>query len=206
MNRSAYFNYIEENLNVLSYRVNARGKLNILDLNLHCENFYMDLLNLIYGLCLENLNTINQNIEGIDLIDNVNKLIIQVSSTSTKQKIESTLSKEIFKKYNEYSFKFISISKPADNLRKNSFKNPYNINFNAENDIYDIPVILRHISSLGIDKQKELYEFIKRELGREVDTIRVYSDLAMIINILSKENLSNIQQDINVNSFEIQKK
>lgn len=77
-------------------------------------------------------------------------------------------------------------------MRKNSFKNPYNINFNAENDIYDIPVILRHISSLGIDKQKELYEFIKRELGREVDTIRVYSDLAMIINILSKENLRKI--------------
>lgn len=206
MNRSAYFNYIEEKLNVLSCRVNSRGKLNILDLNLYCENFYMDLLNLVYGLCLQNLNTFSQNVEGIDLIDNVNKLIVQVSSTSTKQKIDSTLSKEIFKEYSGYSFKFISISKPADNLRKNNFKNPYNINFDAQNDIYDIPVILRQISSLGIDKQKELYEFIKKELGREVDVIKVDSDLAVIINILSKESLSNINQDINVNSFEIEKK
>lgn len=206
MNRGTYFDYIEEKLNVLSYRVNARGKLNILDLNLHCENFYLELLNLIYGLSLQNLNTVRQNVEGIDLIDDVNKLIVQVSSTSTKQKIESTLSKEIFKKYNEYRFRFISISKPADNLRKAIFKNPYNISFDAEDDIYDIPVILRHISSLGIDKQKELYEFIKKELGREVDTIRVDSDLAVIINILSKESLNNIEQDINVNSFEIQKK
>ncbi|WP_315081127.1 ABC-three component system protein [uncultured Clostridium sp.] len=206
MNRGTYFNYIEEKLNTLSYRINARGKINILDLNLHCENFYMDLLNLIYGLCLENLNTVSQNVEGIDLIDEVNKLIIQVSSTSTKQKIESTLSKEIFREYSGYSFKFISISKPADNLRKNSFKNPYSIKFDCENDIYDIPVMLRHISSLGIDKQKELYEFVKKELGREVDTVRVDSDLAVIINIISKESLSNVSQDINVNSFEIEKK
>ena len=83
----------------------------------------MDLLNLVYGLCLQNLNTFSQNVEGIDLIDNVNKLIVQVSSTSTKQKIDSTLSKEIFKEYSGYSFKFISISKLADNLRKNNFKN-----------------------------------------------------------------------------------
>lgn len=206
MNRSSYFNYIEEKLNLLSYRVNSRGKLNILDLNLHCENFYMDLLNLVYGLCLENMNTFSQNVEGIDLIDNVNKLIVQVSSTSTKQKIDSSLSKGIFKEYNGYGFKFISISKPADNLRKNNFKTPKNINFNAQNDIYDIPVILRQISSLGIDKQKKLYEFMKEEFGRDVDIVKVDSDLAVIINILSNESLSNINQDINVNSFEIDKK
>lgn len=206
MNRVTYFNYIEEKLDLLSYRVKSRGKLNILDLNLHCENFYMELINLVYGLDLHNLNTVSQNVEGIDLIDNTNKIIIQVSSTSTKQKIENTLSKEIFKEYDEYRFKFISIAKSADNLRKNVYKNPYNIVFSPKDDIYDIPEMLRYISSLNIDRQKKLYEFVKKELGREVNTVRVDSDLAIIINILSKESLSNINQDINVNSFEIDKK
>lgn len=42
MNRSNYFNYIEEKLGVLAYRINLRGKLNILDLNIHSETFFLD--------------------------------------------------------------------------------------------------------------------------------------------------------------------
>ena len=33
MKRSEYFNYIEEKLNFLSYRIKSRGKINLLDLN-----------------------------------------------------------------------------------------------------------------------------------------------------------------------------
>lgn len=33
MNRTHYFNYIEEKLGTLAYRINLRGKINILDLN-----------------------------------------------------------------------------------------------------------------------------------------------------------------------------
>ena len=57
MNRENLFNYIEEHLAVLAYRVERRGKLNILDLHLHSENFYRDFLNLLYGWNLENQNT-----------------------------------------------------------------------------------------------------------------------------------------------------
>ena len=45
MNRTTYFNYIEEKLNINAVRIEARGKLNILDLNQHSENFYNDFLN-----------------------------------------------------------------------------------------------------------------------------------------------------------------
>ncbi len=45
MNRSIYYNYIEDKLFTLSKRVKSRGKLNILDLHIHLENFYLNLLN-----------------------------------------------------------------------------------------------------------------------------------------------------------------
>lgn len=45
MNRSSYFNYIEEKLNVLSYRINSRGKINLLDLNIYSETFFAELMN-----------------------------------------------------------------------------------------------------------------------------------------------------------------
>lgn len=206
INRIEYFNYIEEKLSILSTRINNRGKLNILDANLHSENFYMELLNLLYDFKLENLNTSNQNVEGIDLIDYKNKLIIQVSSTTTKQKIESSLSKDIFKSYNEYKFAFVSIANNADNLRRNNFKNPNKVSFNPKNDIYDIPRILKDVFALSIDKQKQIYEFIRKELGDSLDIVKLDSDLANIINILSKENLLNINQSINIDSFQIDKK
>lgn len=204
--RGSYFNYIEEKLNTLSLRINTRGKLNILDIHLHSENFYMDFLNLLYGWKLENMNALVHNVEGIDLIDHKNKLIIQVSATSTKQKIENTLAKSIFKEYNNHTFLFMSISNTADSLRKKSFENPNNVIFNPISDIYDIPKILKSIMNMKIDKQKQLYEFIKKELGNEVDIVKLDSDLAVIIGILSNESLCNVGQEININSFQIEKK
>lgn len=206
MNRTQYFDYIEEHLDILSTRIRTRGKLNILDLNLHSESFYVDFLNLLYNWKLKNLNQNNQNVEGIDLVDDDNKIIVQVSSTSTKQKIESTLSKEIFKDYSSYRFIFISIANPADNLRKNNFKNPYKAKFVATDDIYDIPKILKYIINLTIDKQRKVYEFIRKELGNDVDIIKLDSDLTSIINILSNENLQSINKDININDFQIKNK
>ena len=41
MNRSQYFNYIEREFSILATRLNARGGLNILDLNIYAENFYL---------------------------------------------------------------------------------------------------------------------------------------------------------------------
>ena len=77
---------------------------------MHSENFYLHFFNLLFGYKLENLNTFLQNVEAIDLIDHTNKIVIQVSATNTKQKVESTLEKEIIKTYSAYTFKFISIS------------------------------------------------------------------------------------------------
>lgn len=57
------------------------------------------MMNIIFSYNLRNLNAIIQNVEGIDLVDDINKIIMRVSATSTKQKIEKSLSK---KKMSEY--------------------------------------------------------------------------------------------------------
>jgi hypothetical protein len=206
MNRSKYFEYIDEKIHVLAHRIQTKGKLNILNLNLHSENFYLHFFNLLYGYNLVNLNSNTQNIEAIDLIDHKNKIIFQVSATCTKQKIESTLSKDIFKKYNGYSFKFISISKDATDLRTKTFLNPHSVSFDPKIDIFDIKTILNYILTENIKSQKELYEFIKDELGGEIDIIKLDSNLATIINILSLEKWDDSHIDDNSNSFEIERK
>jgi hypothetical protein len=206
MNRTPYFDYIEEKLNLLALRINARGKLNILNLHVHSENFYIHFFNDLFGWKLENLNKSQQNVEAIDLIDHTNKFIIQISATNTKTKIESALSKNIFKKYPTYRFKFISISKEATDLRKSTFSNPHNLAFVPKDDIYDTASILNHIISLAVDKQKQVYQFIKQELGNEIDIVKLDSNLASVINILSKEDWDNTENSNQINSFEIDRK
>lgn len=135
MKRSEYFNYIEEKLNFLSYRIKSRGKINLLDLNIYSETFFAELMSYLLGYNLKNINQIKQNTEGIDLIDDKNKIIAQVSSTCTKQKIENSLTKEIFNDYPNFQFKFIAIVGDADKFRTGVYKNPNKALFNPSSDI-----------------------------------------------------------------------
>lgn len=206
MNRAYYFNYIEEKLGILGYRIGIRGKLNTLELNIHSETFYADLCNIIFDYKLINMNTIKQNVEGIDLIDYDNKTVVQVSATCTKQKIEDSLGKSIYSSYSGYKYKFISISVNAEKLRETNFKNPHNMVFDPKEDIIDNYSILSNIISQSIDKQQSIFEFIKKELGSDIDIIKVDSNLAAIINILSNENLSDNIDSPEINVFAIQNK
>lgn len=206
MNRSNYFNYIEEKLNILSYRIKSRGKINLLDLNIYSETFFAELMNRLLGYELENINVIKQNTEGIDLVDNKNRVIVQVSATSSKQKIENSLDKKIFEDYSGFGFKFIAISGDADKLRAQTFANPYKVIFSPLNDIYDIKSLLNIVLNMQISAQRGLYEFLKDELGSFVDIVKVDSNLASIINILSQEDFSGIVDSPEINSFEIFRK
>ncbi len=188
MNRSSYFNFIEEKLNILACRIETRGKLNILDLHGHSEDFYKDFLNLLFGWQLVNLNTVKQNVEAVDLVDEPNRILVQVSATATKAKVDSALTKDL-SRFKGYTFKFVSISKDAGNLRDKTYKNPYALTFDPPKDIYDNPELLRLVkSSLDIDRLRNLRDFIKKELGSEIEPEKMESNLAAIIEWLAKED------------------
>ena len=207
MNRTIYFDYIEEKLNTLAVRIKARNKLNLLELNIHSENFFAGLCNIIFDLDLKNLNLLCQNIDGIDLIDHKNKVVVQVSSTCTRDKIESSLSKDVYTEYKDYSYKFMSISKDAPTtLKNNTFQNPHNMKFNPKKDIWDIALLLKNILNETVEKQRNVYDFIKRELGEVVDCDKIESNLAKIINILASETLDINATSPEINSFAIEDK
>jgi len=178
----------------------------MLDIHLHSENFYLHFFNLLYSFQLENLNTKLQNVEAIDLIDHTSKIIIQVSATCTKQKVESALNKPILNQYKNYSFKFISISKDATELRKKTFNNPYSLVFNPASDIYDIVFVLRDVLNKKAEELKKIYTFIKEELGSEIDIVKLDSNLASVINILSREKWDDANKSESVNRFDIERK
>ena len=129
-----------------------------------------------------------------------------MSATCSKQKIETALQKPILNKYSSHSFKFISISKDAAGLRRLVFINPSSITFNPQTDIYDIPSILTDISTKNAEEIKEIYNFVKEELGGEIDVLKLDSNLSAIINLLSKEVWDDANKCDSVDSFEIERK
>ncbi|MBK8187877.1 MAG: SMEK domain-containing protein [Cellvibrio sp.] len=205
MESQQYFNTIEEKLSVLATRIEIRGKLNILDLHIHSEQFYLHLLNLIFKWNLESLNAIDQNAEGIDLIDKTNFIVIQVSSTATKQKIELSLSKNL-SQYKDYSYKFVSISKDAALLRKQNFLNPHNLAFVPANDIFDIPGLLRVIATMQSGEQKAILDYLNANLKYEVNPQQVESNLSIIIKILAKVDWTISELGIQSIPYDIDKK
>lgn len=206
MKRNAYYDYIENHLHIHAQRIIDGGKLNMLHLHMHSENFYLYLFNLLYNYELENLNEKIQNIEAIDLIDHKNNIIIQISATNTKQKVESALTKDICKQYLNYNFKFVSIAKDATILRTYTYINPHSIKFTPSLDIYDIISILRNILSSDISKMKDIYILIKEELGGDIDIVKLDSNLATVINILANEKWDDSNKTESVNVFEISRK
>lgn len=206
LNREVFYKYIEEHLLLLAIRTEKAGKLNVLDLHLHSENFYRDFLNRLYGFNLKNANAALQNIDSIDLIDRINKIAIQVSATNTKQKIVHSLSGDTIQELKGYTFKFLSIAKKAENLKNKTYATPDGVAFDPATDIYDVDSLLKHIQDLDTPQLKSLYEFIKQELGNEESMAKIESDLSLVVRLLSQVEYSQFEKIKVDNDFEVEEK
>lgn len=186
MNTQEYINWIEKQLNILSERITERAKLNILDLNIFAENFYRDLLNLLYGYQLENANKKEHNCKGIDLIDKHNNIFIQVTSNTSKDKIKKSLemAEKYFQEHEEYydkdkviKFKLLYIGKENSRSKEN-IDNMTKENFNfIQGDIIDKSSLLQSIYDAHIDKLKEVYILFKKYFNRNNDSIKLSVDI-----------------------------
>ncbi len=194
MKNSIYINFIIEKLSSLATSIELRGKLNLLDYHIRSEIFYRDFFNLLFGWNLE--KTENHNESGIDLVDTKNNIVVSVSATATKQKIDSSLSK-INSIYSGYAFKFISISKDASQLRSQTYSNPHNLIFSSTEDIYDVHGLLKLISEMEIDPLRDVYEFLKKELDKETTPERL-KPIDRLKNYLpDRENWKMVEEELN---------
>src|SRR5262245_6536977 len=79
---------------------NSSGQYHI---NIHSENFLIPVLNEVFNLKLENLNSAQKkNFPAIDLADFKNRVAFQVTATSSSEKIKSTLKTFFENKLNQH--------------------------------------------------------------------------------------------------------
>lgn len=87
--RETLIEYFVENLTSINVQRDGLGVAHLLNVNTVMETFCMHLLNMMYGWNLKNANAIKMNFPGIDLIDEENKIVVQVSSEYTSSKINA---------------------------------------------------------------------------------------------------------------------
>ncbi|GIN96913.1 hypothetical protein J6TS1_27830 [Siminovitchia terrae] len=181
-----------EHLVFLNRKIELLGKLNLNDLAVHSENFFFHFFNLLFGLELTNANFEKSNHEAIDLIDKSNKLIIQVSATCTKQKIENTLKKEILKQYSleDYRIQFIFIGKENPRIKSNKFSNPNKIKFDPVEDIFLTKDLVEKFMSLSPLEQTENLKFIRKEIPllELIEKSDIKVEICDKVNLLLKRN------------------
>jgi len=199
MNRQDYILKIIKLLTRLPKLVESCNKLNLTDINNFSEDFYENLLNLIYGYKLENANKFTSNAVAIDLRDISNELAIQVTSTSDLKKTKSTVEKFVENNLFDSYKRLVILNIVKKSTHKVRTLGNDNFIFDTSNDIWDIDDLLKDVKYLtDIDKLKLIHDFVLKELQDEPST-SLPNEVGTILSII--EFLSNEEHSEAGNGF-----
>ena len=169
MNSETYCGSIQAGLAQLVAEVRIGNASNLTDINLHAENFFRDFLNLLFGWKLENANAADQNAKGIDLLYPGGNVVAQVSSTTTREKVQKSLEKSAG--YAGAQFYFIAIDDRCPKYKK-AFDN-HGLIFDPKTDVLDAEKLHKlalhckdRDGKKAIDIQRELAELVEKHFSR----------------------------------------
>jgi hypothetical protein len=170
LKREAYLRHIADSLGILEFAVTNRGVLRLFDLNVVAESFFAHVLNVIYGLNLQNLND-ERSMPGLDLGDESAKVAFQVSSESSHAKLQKTIDKvihwELYKKY--FYKKYSSIRVLVIGKKQKLYRKPFDtqglFSFLPSNDVVDIRDLVQELQRLTTPQLEQLHGIIRREFN-----------------------------------------
>lgn len=154
MNRIDYINKINTCAARFVLEVEGFNAIGNYHINIHAESFLVPLLNEVFGLELENLNaTQRKNFPAIDLADFKNRVAFQVTSTSTLDKIKTTLKTfsrhELYEEFDILYVYVITEKKAQYNDSKLADSIPDNFHFSTEEHVVDKDNILQKINAIS---------------------------------------------------------
>jgi hypothetical protein len=163
LSRGHIIGKIVDDLAGLQYQLDMRNKLGQSDLSRFCEDFFKEILNIVYDLNLTNLNTIRSNEPGLDLGDKTERVAYQVTSQKTSTKVNDTLaaiSDHHVKLYDTFHVLVIDKKQSSYTIDKKLAKK---YKFTEKENIIDIPKLLRDIVVLEFDKLEMLFNLFRNE-------------------------------------------
>ncbi|WP_373168086.1 SMEK domain-containing protein [Bacteroides cellulosilyticus] len=154
---------IIDDLTLLNMRIDTRNRHALFDLTKFTEDFIKEVLNIVYGLHLVNLNLERSNNPGLDLGDTQQQIAYQITATKTSQKVNDTLRAITDPQLEQYTkFKvFIMGEKQTSYTLDETLVE--RTKFEKDTDIEDINSLLRAIVVLDSEPLNSLYCLFNRE-------------------------------------------
>jgi hypothetical protein len=163
--RGYFIGQIIDELTAVSQQVKSRSGLQLFDLNRYLEDFFKDILNIVYGYKLINLNEERSNNPGLDLGDEVAKVAFQVTSTKSSSKVNETL-KKAANQVGKFPKIFVLVlqDKQGSYTLDTALTKPFG--FIAEEHILDVGDVLKKVLSLQIEQLQRLHDLVSKEVAR----------------------------------------
>jgi hypothetical protein len=168
-----YQNRINELMSAFVTQIKGATAMGRTDIKIISETVLIPIFREVFGyLHLENLNYEENNYPGIDLGDKEARVAIQVTSTSSIDKVKETLKKFLSHKFDEqYDRVIIYVltekqksysAKALEEVLQDRFS------FNPQKDILDYTDILYEASFFNIHKTKKLVEILEENFSISV--------------------------------------
>ena len=172
MNKEVYLKNIAENLALLSREVSILNAVNLYDINIIAEDFFPGLLNLIYGYELKNANHLEKNAPAIDLIDQKNRIAVQVTSDNSSTKIKHTI--EEFNKSQAYHLydRLVVLILTQKKKYSSNFDTQGLFSFEKASDIWDVEKLIKDIRELETEQIKNISDYLSEELYNKYYSVR----------------------------------
>ena len=158
--------YITQKISEICSYIKLNNNMGHFDTNLFMEDLVLMLLNTTFGYKLENINHKfgKNNVKGIDLIDETNKVCIQISSRTDLDKIKHTL-KSVAETEALHDFHIIYFALTDKSPERKVSELQYGDNtFSFMTDCYDFSSILKAINAKP-DISCKIYYILNNWIG-----------------------------------------
>ncbi len=160
--RQQYLQDISYRLSILSTSVKNANSISLFDVNVVSETFYRDFLNALLSCNLRNVNFETSNTAGVDLRDDLQKIIVQVSSRTDKRKLQDALLH--VGGCVGYSFYYIAIADEPPIRQTSDFLIPHGVGFKSPDNVWGISALLAKCQVADMPTVRQIYEICRKNI------------------------------------------
>lgn len=178
---------IVSTLSTMVFNISAQNSVGFFDSNRAVQDFFAHYFNITNGYdSLVDLDIVHDttSFPAVDIGDEKNKVAFQITSRTDKDKVSSTL--EVFLDKNmhlTYPKLIVCMLGKRDN-----FKDDFNlggvIDFTVEENVWDIPYLVKQIPKLSIDQLSELDNYMTKYLHSTTANTLIDADIKEAIELL----------------------
>lgn len=161
---------ISKTLAIMMCDIKLNQSMNIFSLNIHSEDFYCNLFNALHSdKQFKNANAAGSNEAYIDLVDHSTKHLIQITTSTEKNKIDNSLKiiEKHSERYGKYQFEIYYLFEKPKGIKPKSieeYQNKFGIT-DIRDHLKDFTDLLNTLKSLPDDKLTAIYNDFFREIS-----------------------------------------